>query len=221
MAGTAAGISFIESITHEGKEAVFAKREMGEVTRCSPEDAEGNPVRRRCRTRTAGCSPRCAESRGPRKASRLTRRAFPGPWGCRGRSAARIRDRVENASLVEEGEVLRPARGAAVRGPRERCRRSARPRPGRPAPPTSSFLSPVRRSKPVHDHAEVVVHLHERLQQRAVLGLLLREKRADSRSLRLQAIPEAQVVALRGEEVAPLVEGVAQAYRRFAGAFPG
>ncbi len=33
VAGTAAGISFIESITHEGKEVVFAKREMGELTR--------------------------------------------------------------------------------------------------------------------------------------------------------------------------------------------
>ena len=33
VAGTAAGISFIESITHEGKESVFAKREMGELTR--------------------------------------------------------------------------------------------------------------------------------------------------------------------------------------------
>jgi branched-chain amino acid aminotransferase len=33
VAGTAAGISYIESITHEGKEAVFAQREMGELTR--------------------------------------------------------------------------------------------------------------------------------------------------------------------------------------------
>jgi branched-chain amino acid aminotransferase len=33
VAGTAAGISYIESITHEGKEAVFARREMGELTR--------------------------------------------------------------------------------------------------------------------------------------------------------------------------------------------
>ena len=33
VAGTAAGISFIESITNEGTEAVFAKREMGDVTR--------------------------------------------------------------------------------------------------------------------------------------------------------------------------------------------
>jgi branched-chain amino acid aminotransferase len=34
VAGTAAGISFIESITHEGKEAVFAGRQRGELT-CS------------------------------------------------------------------------------------------------------------------------------------------------------------------------------------------
>ncbi len=33
VAGTAAGISFIESITHEGKEAAFANREMGDLTR--------------------------------------------------------------------------------------------------------------------------------------------------------------------------------------------
>jgi branched-chain amino acid aminotransferase len=33
VSGTAAGISPIESITHEGKEVVFAHREMGEVTR--------------------------------------------------------------------------------------------------------------------------------------------------------------------------------------------
>jgi len=33
VAGTAAGISSIESITHQGKEAVFAGREMGELTR--------------------------------------------------------------------------------------------------------------------------------------------------------------------------------------------
>ena len=33
VAGTAAGISFIESISHGGKEAVFAHRQMGELTR--------------------------------------------------------------------------------------------------------------------------------------------------------------------------------------------
>ena len=33
VAGTAAGISFIESITQDGKEAVFANREMGDLTR--------------------------------------------------------------------------------------------------------------------------------------------------------------------------------------------
>ncbi len=33
VSGTAAGITFIESITHEGREAVFAKRAMGETTR--------------------------------------------------------------------------------------------------------------------------------------------------------------------------------------------
>jgi len=32
VTGTAAGISYIESITHEGKEAVFCGRKMGEVT---------------------------------------------------------------------------------------------------------------------------------------------------------------------------------------------
>ena len=33
VAGTAAGITFIESLTHDGKEAVFCNREPGEVTR--------------------------------------------------------------------------------------------------------------------------------------------------------------------------------------------
>jgi branched-chain amino acid aminotransferase len=33
VAGPAAGISFIESISHDGKEAVFAHRQMGELTR--------------------------------------------------------------------------------------------------------------------------------------------------------------------------------------------
>jgi len=33
VAGTAAGVSFIESITHEGKEVVFSGRQMGELTR--------------------------------------------------------------------------------------------------------------------------------------------------------------------------------------------
>ncbi|HVP19502.1 MAG TPA: aminotransferase class IV [Spirochaetia bacterium] len=33
VAGTAAGVSFIESITHEGKEVAFAGRQMGELTR--------------------------------------------------------------------------------------------------------------------------------------------------------------------------------------------
>ncbi|HVO38189.1 MAG TPA: aminotransferase class IV [Spirochaetia bacterium] len=33
VSGTAAGISFIESITHDGKEAVFAGRQMGDTTR--------------------------------------------------------------------------------------------------------------------------------------------------------------------------------------------
>lgn len=33
VSGTAAGITFIESITHEGREAVFANRAMGEITR--------------------------------------------------------------------------------------------------------------------------------------------------------------------------------------------
>jgi branched-chain amino acid aminotransferase len=33
VAGTAAGVSYIESITHDGKEVVFANRQMGELTR--------------------------------------------------------------------------------------------------------------------------------------------------------------------------------------------
>ena len=33
VAGTAAGITSIESITHEGREAVFNARAVGEVTR--------------------------------------------------------------------------------------------------------------------------------------------------------------------------------------------
>ncbi len=33
VAGTAAGVSYIESLTHEGKEVVFADRKMGELTR--------------------------------------------------------------------------------------------------------------------------------------------------------------------------------------------
>ncbi len=41
VAGTAAGISYIESITHEGKEVVFAGRAMGEVTRSLLQELKG------------------------------------------------------------------------------------------------------------------------------------------------------------------------------------
>jgi branched-chain amino acid aminotransferase len=41
VAGTAAGITSIESITHEGREAVFAGRQMGEVTRALLKSLKG------------------------------------------------------------------------------------------------------------------------------------------------------------------------------------
>ncbi len=41
VAGTAAGIALIESITHEGKEVVFADRKMGELTRALLKSLKG------------------------------------------------------------------------------------------------------------------------------------------------------------------------------------
>ena len=41
VAGTAAGISYVESITHEGKEMVFMNRTMGELTRALLQELKG------------------------------------------------------------------------------------------------------------------------------------------------------------------------------------
>ena len=45
VSGTAAGITPIESITHDGREAVFCGRTGGARDAGSPENPEGNPVR--------------------------------------------------------------------------------------------------------------------------------------------------------------------------------
>jgi hypothetical protein len=81
------------------------------------------------------------------------------------------------------------------------------------------FLSPVARplGKPDHRYAQVIVRLGKQLQEPAVPRLFIRQQRADSRPRRLQAIEQAQVIALRGEIVPPLVKAVAKRVQQVDG----
>ena len=64
---------------------------------------------------------------------------------------------------------------------------------------------------------EVVVRLRKQLQQAAVPRLLLGQKRPDARPGGLQPVKQPQVVALRREIVAPLVEAVPQRVQQVDG----